>query len=87
MMRNASLRIASNDLTGRNCEMSDWKLFYRDALDQDRIAQRIESREAALAQARILHRKNRAEIYRIEGPDGKQVRKDEIMRWVSSNMY
>ena len=65
--------------------MADWKVFYRDTLDQDRTSLSIASKEAALAQARNLHRRQRAEIYRIEGPDGGLVRKEEIMRWVSSN--
>ena len=65
--------------------MSDWKVFYRDDLDQDRTSRNIASKEDALAQAGILHRRRRAEIYRIEGPDGNLVRKEEIMRWVSAN--
>ena len=65
--------------------MADWKIFYRDTLDQDRTSRNLESKEGALVQARILHRKQRAEIYRIEGPDGGVVRKEEIMRWVSTH--
>jgi len=65
--------------------MSDWKVYYRDTLDQDRTSPSISSREAALAQARNLHRRQRAEIYRIEGPNGGVVPKDEIMRWVATH--
>jgi hypothetical protein len=65
--------------------MSDWKVYYRDDLDNDRTSRSIASKEDALAQARTLHRRQRAEIYRIEGPDGDLVRKEEIMRWLSAN--
>ena len=62
--------------------MSDWKVVYRDDLDQDRTCCRIESREAALEKARNLYFRQYAEIYRIEGPDGMSMSKDEVMRWV-----
>jgi hypothetical protein len=62
--------------------MCDWRVFYRDTLDQDRTSQAIASKEAALAQARKLHRQQRAEIYRIESSDGGVIGRLEIMRWV-----
>jgi hypothetical protein len=65
--------------------MSDWKVYYRDDLDQDRTSRSIATREDALVQARTLHRRQRAEIYRIEGPNGDLVHKEEIMRWVTAN--
>jgi hypothetical protein len=67
--------------------MSEWKVFYRDSLDQDRISPSVPSKEAALVQARSLHRDKRAEIYKIEGPDGGIVPKDEAMRWVSAHRW
>lgn len=67
--------------------MSDWKVYYRDTLDQDRTSQTIASKEAALAQARNLHRRQHAEIYRIEGSDGGIIGKAEIMRWVSNSKW
>jgi hypothetical protein len=66
--------------------MSDWKILYRDQLDQDRISQRIPSKEAALKQASDLYYQQRAELYRIEGPNGRALPKEEIMRWMSSNL-
>ena len=66
--------------------MSDWKILYRDQLDQDRISQRIPSKEAALKQASDLYYQQRAELYRIEGPNGRTLLKEEIMRWMSTNM-
>ena len=67
--------------------MSEWKIFYRDDLDYDRISPSVSSKEAALAQARNLRRDRRAEIYKIEGPAGGIVPKDEVMRWVSAHMW
>ena len=67
--------------------MSEWKVFYRDCLDHDRISPTVSSKEAALAQAGKLHRDRRAEIYKIEGPAGGIVAKDEVMRWVSANKW
>ena len=67
--------------------MSEWKIFYRDSLDLDRIAPCVSSKEAALAQARNLHRDRRAEIYKIEGPAGDIIHKDEVMRWVSVHRW
>ena len=65
--------------------MFEWKVFYRDHLDHDRISLSVSSKEAALAQARNLYRDRRAEIYKIEGPAGGIVAKDEVMRWVSAH--
>jgi hypothetical protein len=65
--------------------MSDWKVLYRDQLDQNRTSQNIPSKEAALERASDLYRRQRAELYRIEGPSGLALSKEEIMRWVSAN--
>jgi len=67
--------------------MSNWKVFYRDYLDHDRISPSVPSKEAALTQARKLHRDRRAAIYKIEGPAGLVVPKEEVMRWVSANKW
>ena len=67
--------------------MSDWKVLYRDDLDRDRTSRSISSREAALKQTRDLYRNQRAEIYRVEGPDGQTLPKEVIMRWVSANKW
>ena len=68
--------------------MSDWKVLYRDQLDQDRTSQSIPSKEAALKQASDLYHQQRAELYRIEGPKrAEALPKEEIMRWVSANKY
>ena len=65
--------------------MSDWKVVYRDQLDQDRTSQSIPSKEAGLNQASELYHHQRAELYRIEGPSSRALPKEEIMRWVSAN--
>ncbi len=65
--------------------MSDWKVLYRDVLDQDRTCRSSPSEEAALERARQLYRHGRAEIYRIEGPNGLTLPKEKIMRWMSAN--
>ena len=65
--------------------MSDWKVLYRDDLDRDRTSRSIPSQEAALRQARDLHFRESAEIYRIVGPGGWTLPKEEIMRWVAAN--
>src|SRR5271166_87955 len=70
---------------GRNCKMSDWKVLYRDDLDRDRTSRSIPSQEDALRQARNLFIDQRAELYRIEGPNGQTLPKQVIMRWVSAN--
>ncbi len=67
--------------------MSDWRVFYRDGYDHDRISPAVPSKEAALTQARSLYRERRAEIYRIEGPSGSIIQKEEVMRWVSANKW
>jgi hypothetical protein len=64
---------------------SDWKIRYRDHLDQDRTSRNIPSQEAALREASDLYRRRRAEVYEIEGPNGRALPKDEIMRWMSAN--
>ncbi|RBP05760.1 hypothetical protein DFR50_13325 [Roseiarcus fermentans] len=66
--------------------MPDWKVFYRDQLDQDRTSGSISSKEAALTRAKHL-RRQRAEVYKIEGPDGLTLPKVEIARWMSDNRY
>jgi hypothetical protein len=72
-------------INGRKSKMTDWKVFYRDDLDQDRTSRSIQSEESALEQARQLYLKERAQIYRIEGSDGRILRREEIMRWLSAN--
>jgi hypothetical protein len=67
--------------------MSEWKVFYRDSLDHDRISPSVPNKEDALAQARSLYRDKRAEIYKIEGPAGAIIAKDEAMRWVAAHMW
>ena len=67
--------------------MSDWKVFYRDNYDQDRTSHAVPSKEAALTEARVLHRDRRAEIYRIEGPAGMIIPKEDVLRWVSEHRY
>ena len=65
--------------------MSDWKIHYRDHLDQDRTYQSIPSKEAALRKASHLYHQQRCELYGIEGPNGLALRKGEIMQWMSFN--
>ena len=67
--------------------VSSWKILYRDWLDQDRVSRSIPSKEAALKQASDLYRQQRAELYRIEGPNGLALPKEEIMRWMSFNKW
>jgi hypothetical protein len=62
-----------------------WKILYRDHLDQDRTSQGIPSEEAALRQASDLYHQQRAELYEIDGPDGRALPKAEIMRWISAH--
>jgi hypothetical protein len=69
----------------RKRNVTDWKVLYRDDLDQDRTSRSNPSEEAALERARQLYLKGRAEIYRIEGPNGATLPKREIMRWVSAH--
>jgi hypothetical protein len=65
--------------------MSDWKVLYRDQLDHNRTSQSVPSKEAALERASDLYHQQRAELYRIEGPSGRALSKEEIMRWMSAN--
>jgi hypothetical protein len=67
--------------------MPDWRILYRDQLDQDRTSRSIPSKEAALKQASYLYHQQRAELYRIEGPNGRALPKEEIMRWMSANKW
>ncbi len=67
--------------------MSEWKVYYRDDLDHDRISPSVSSKDDALAQAKKLHRDRRAEIYKIEGPAGDIVPKADVMRWVSAHRW
>ena len=64
---------------------SHWKILYRDHLDQDRTSQSILSEEAALKQASDLYRQKRAELYKIEGPNGRALPKEEIMSWMAAH--
>ncbi len=64
--------------------MSDWKVHYGDHLDQDRTFG-VPSKDAALKEVIDLYYQKRAELYRVEGPEGQVLAKEEIMRWVSSN--
>ena len=67
--------------------MSEWKVLYRDQLDQDRTSRGIPSKEAALKKARELYYRERAEIYRIEGPDGRSLLKREIITSMSEGRW
>lgn len=80
-----AIRLVAPVVSGRDCEMSDWKVLYRDGLDQDRTSRSSPSEDAALERARQLYLKARAEIYRIEGPNGLILPKEKVMRWVSAN--
>ncbi len=62
-----------------------WRILYRDHLDQDRFSESIPSEEAALQQASALYRQHRAELYEIDGPNGRALPKAEIMRWISDH--
>ena len=67
--------------------MSEWKVFYRDQLDNDRTSGGAPSREAALERAKALFTQQRAAIYRIEGPDGSSLSKQEVLNWVFDNRH
>ena len=69
----------------RDCKMPGWKVLYRDDLDRDRMSRSSPTEEAAMDRAGQLYRKERAEIYRIEGPNGLILLKEEIMRRLSVN--
>ena len=68
----------------RDYQMSGWRVLYRDDLDRDRMSRSSPTVEAAIDRARQLYRKERAEIYLIEGPDGLILQKEEIMRRLSA---
>jgi hypothetical protein len=63
----------------------DWKIRYRDHLDQDRMSADFASKEAALIKASDLYHRRRAELYEIEERNGLALRKEEIMRWMSAD--
>ena len=65
--------------------MSNWKVLYRDHFDQDRSSRANPSKEAALREARDLYRNHRAQIYRLEGPNGQIVPGGRVMSWVQAN--
>lgn len=65
----------------------NWKVIYRDHLDQDRTSAGIPGKEAALRKARDLYYRGRAEIYRIEGPNGRAVLRQEFVSWASENKW
>jgi len=67
--------------------MSEWKVLYRDHLDQDRTSGSVPDLETALRLAKDLYRHQRAELYRVEGPEGHVLPKDEVMRWVYVNKH
>jgi hypothetical protein len=77
--------VTASVASARDCKMPGWKVLYRDDLDQDRTSRSSPSQEAALDRARQLYLKERAEIYRIEGPNGLILHKEEIMRRLSAN--
>ena len=68
-------------------EMSNWKVLYRDHVDQDRSSRANPGKEAALRQARNLYRNHRAQIYRLEGPNGQVVSNGDVMSWVYANKW
>jgi hypothetical protein len=68
-------------------EMSNWKVIYRDHFDQNRSSLANPSKEAALLEARNLYRSHRAQIYRLEGPDGETVPNGDVMSWVYANKW
>jgi hypothetical protein len=77
--------MAPTKLVRGKSKVTDWKVLYRDDLDQDRFSGSIPSAEAALERAKELYIKERAEIYRIEGPNGRILPREEIMRWLCAN--
>ena len=66
-------------------DTSGWKIRYRDRLDQDRMCQCVPNEEAALIKASDLYNRQRAELYEIKGPNGRALRKEETMRWISAH--
>ena len=77
--------MAASNCVREELQMSDWKVLYRDDLDQDRTSRGSPSQEAAVEQARQLYFEERAEIYRIEGPNVLTLEKEEIMRRLCVN--
>ncbi|RBP11954.1 hypothetical protein DFR50_11561 [Roseiarcus fermentans] len=67
--------------------MADWKVFYRDQLDTDRTVGGAPSMEAALERAKDLYCQQRAAIYRIEGPNGRSLSKQEVLNWVHDHRH
>ncbi len=67
--------------------MSEWKVFYRDQLDHDRTFGGAASKEAALERAKDLFCQQRAAIYRIEGPDGLYLSRQEVLNWVHDHRH
>lgn len=76
---------AASGCVREELRMSDWKVLYRDDLDQDRTSRSSPSKKAALERARQLYLREHAEIYRIEGPNGLILPKEQIMRWVCAS--
>jgi hypothetical protein len=64
---------------------SDWKIRYRDYLDQDRTSASFPSKQADLIKASGLCHWQRAELYEIEGRNGPALRREEVTRWMSAN--
>jgi hypothetical protein len=62
-----------------------WRVLYRGDVDQDRTSRSSETGDAALEQAMRFCVLERAEIYRIEGPDGLILPKEQAMRSVSAS--
>jgi hypothetical protein len=58
--------------------MGDWKIYYRDHLDQDRTSPPLMGKEIAIEKARDLYHHRQAHLYRIEGPDGVAMSKREV---------
>jgi hypothetical protein len=70
-----------------DCSMSNWKVQYRDRFDLVRSSSGNASKEAALQHARDLYRNQRAEIYRLVGPDGQVMAKGDVMSWVYAHRW
>ena len=65
--------------------MSDWKVLYRDQLDQNRTSQNVQAKKPRLSGRVTCITGNVLNYPRIEGPSGLALSKQEIMRWVSAN--
>jgi hypothetical protein len=57
-------------ISGRKREVFDWKVLYRDGLDQDRTYRSGPSEEAALERARQLYLKERLRSIESKGRTG-----------------